>query len=67
VDSAEASKAGIVISRSTEDILKLASYLPHVCAIAEVTDSWSPDLVKARSKRLAELAWDRLAPWLGIT
>ncbi len=63
----EASRAGIVISRSTEEILKLAGHLPHVCAIAEVSGGWSPDLVKARSERLAELAWDRLAPWLGIT
>ena len=46
--------------------LERAAFLPHVCAIAEVPGDWTPALVKARSQRLAELAWDRLAPWLGI-
>jgi hypothetical protein len=63
---AEAKKAGIDLSDSTKEILELARFLPHLQAIAEVTGDWTPNMVKARSVRLAELAWDRLAPWLEI-
>jgi hypothetical protein len=62
----EAGKAGITISHATEDILRLAGYLPHFRALAQVKTDWSPDLVNARSLRLAELAWARLARWLGF-
>ena len=44
-----------------------ARLLPHVRAISEVESDWTPELVQKRSVRLAELAWDRLAPWLGIS
>src|SRR5207244_2000951 len=63
----EAKQAGIDLSKSTTEILRLARLLPHVQAIGNVTGDWNVALVEARSKRLAELAWDRLAPWLGLT
>ena len=62
-----AKQKGITFASSTEKILAEAVYLPHLAAIAEVQGEWTADLVKQRSARLAELAWDRIAPWLGLT
>lgn len=64
---AAAKAGGIEFASSTEKILEKAAYLPHLAAVAEVPGEWSVELVKARSVRLAELAWDRLAPWLGLS
>lgn len=63
---AAAKAEGIEFASSTEKILEKAAYLPHLTAVAEVPGEWTVELVKARSVRLAELAWDRLAPWLGL-
>ena len=63
---ASAKAGGIQFAGSTEKILEKAAYLPHLTAIAQVTGEWTPDLVNARSARLAELSWDRIAPWLGL-
>ena len=64
---AAAKQSGIPFASSTEKILEKAVYLPHLAAVSEVTGEWSAELVKKRSKRLSELAWDRIAPWLGLT
>ncbi len=34
---------------------------------AHVVDGWTSERVEARSVQLAECAWNRLAPWLGIS
>ena len=36
------------------------------CSDIVAYDSWSCEIIKSRSKNLAELAWDRLAPWLDL-
>lgn len=64
---AAAKAGGIEFASSTEKILEKAAYLPHLAAVAEVPGEWTPELVKLRSARLAELAWDRIAPWLGLS
>lgn len=64
---AAAKREGIDLSASTQQILEVADFLPHVRAISEVESDWTPELVQKRSVRLTELAWDRLAPWLGLT
>lgn len=58
---------GINISTSTEVLLTNSKYLPMVKAVASVTGDWTLDLVEKRSFRIAELAWERIAPWLGLT
>ena len=63
----EAKTNGIDLSDSTQTILDNAKYLPHVRAIGMVEGEWDVNLVKARSKRLGGLIWDRLTPWLDIT
>jgi hypothetical protein len=64
---ATAKEEGIEFASSTEKILEKATYLPHLAAVSKVTGEWTPELVKQRSRRLAELAWDRVAPWLSLT
>jgi dihydroneopterin aldolase len=63
---AELSGLGLNLSRSAEEIIKTADYNQTCKAIARVSGDWSVDLIEARSKRIAELAWDKLAPLLGI-
>jgi hypothetical protein len=64
---AAAKAGGIEFASSTEKILEKAAYLPHLAAVAEVPGEWTVALVKARSVRLAELTWDRIASWLGMS
>ncbi len=40
------------------------AYRPLTAGVARYEEDWSVDIVRARSRRLAELAWDRLYPWL---
>ncbi len=41
-------------------------FLPHVRALSKVTTDWNLAAVDARGRELADLAWRRLAPWLGM-
>ncbi|WP_175657146.1 DUF262 domain-containing protein [Burkholderia ambifaria] len=41
-------------------------YLPHVRTLSTVPDEWNLAAVDKRGRELAALAWDRLAPWLGL-
>ena len=54
-------EVGVDVSR---DILT-AEYLPLTASVAQYDKYWDVDIVEKRSARLLELAWDRLAPWLG--
>lgn len=46
--------------------LYAGQYLPHVHAISQVHGSWDLAAVDGRGRALADLAWRRLAPWLGL-
>jgi hypothetical protein len=41
-------------------------YLPHVHAISQMHGAWDLAAVDARGRQLADLTWQRLAPWLGL-
>jgi hypothetical protein len=41
-------------------------YLPHVHAIGNVKGNWDLNAVNARGKELADLVWQRIAPWVGL-
>lgn len=45
--------------------LYAGQYLPHVHAIGNVKGEWNLDAVNARGRELADLVWQRLAPWIG--
>jgi len=62
---AEARNQGIQLSESTEKLLRKEKYFQHLTAICSV-DEWIVEFVQKRSKRLAELVWRNIAPWLGF-
>ena len=62
---AEAGNRGIHLNDSTKELLRNGRYFQHLSAICNVTE-WTDKLVKERSKRLAELVWTNIAPWLGF-
>lgn len=62
----KAKDEGVQISDSTAELLAKSKYLPMVKALAHIEQDWSIDIIDKRSIRIAELAWDRIAPWLGL-
>ena len=62
----QAQAQGIEVSKSTADLLANSKHLPLTKAVATVEGDWTFELVEKRSIRIAELAWARIAPWLGL-
>lgn len=56
---------GFPVKGKTKNYLLSTNYWPSVKSLAVCNRDWTPDLVQERAKRLAELAWDNLSPWLG--
>ena len=63
---AQAGHEGVILGDGAESIIRRARYLPLVKALARREDNWSSDFVRQRSQRLCGLAWDSLAPGLGL-
>ena len=55
---------GLALSEKASDVLANAKYLNICKSIAQVDGPWSLEIIERRTRRIAELAWDRLAPWL---
>ena len=62
----EAATAGFTLSLQTDTALAQAKHLNLCRSIVSVQGKWDTALVDIRSRRLCELAWDILAPWLGL-
>ncbi|OQX12709.1 MAG: hypothetical protein BWK73_14145, partial [Thiothrix lacustris] len=62
----EAKNEGMIISESTTKILDQSSYLPMVKSIARVEGAWTKEIIEERTVRIADLAWQHIAPWLNI-
>ena len=63
----QAEAQGMKISKSTAELLSNSKHLPMTKAASSVEGDWTLDLIERRSVRIAELAWARISPWLGIT
>lgn len=65
----EAKTAGVELQAHTIDLLKNSTYTHHMESIIGVssTNPWDCDLVERRTKRICEITWTRVAPWLGLT
>lgn len=62
----QAKTQGLAIGKATAEILADSKHLSMVKAIATIDGDWTLELVDKRSARIAELAWARIAPWLGL-
>ena len=63
----EAENAGIKLTKMIAGGEDADEYRPLAAGIAACEGTWDPEMVDRRSRRLAEIAWDRLAPWVGLT
>ena len=57
-------KIGLNLSIRADDILDNTVYNNFCESVANYDKEWSLDIIKNRSERYAELAWDILYPWL---
>jgi hypothetical protein len=62
----EAKDAGVKLTKMIASGEDQDEYRPLAAGIAACEGTWDPEMVKRRSQRLAEIAWDRLAPWVGL-
>lgn len=61
-----ASKDGLNFSQRADEILKTSNYLSMCESVSLRAESWTEAFVSKRSERIAQMAWDRLAPWLSL-
>ena len=54
----------VEFTNSTEKILRSGRYFHHLTTISK-TEKWNAKFVRKRSKRLVELVWKNISPWLG--
>jgi Protein of unknown function (DUF1524) len=62
----EATAAGLTLGLQTDTAMAQAKHLNLCRSIVNVKGAWDVTLVESRSRRLSELAWEILAPWLGL-
>lgn len=64
--SDKANALGINLSRNTIDLLMNSNYNDHIASIVTLTETglWNQSLVEKRAKRILEIFWDRISPWL---
>lgn len=60
---AEAEAQGMKFSGNTQQILTEGRRLPLLEPLRDV-QAWTPDIIAARGRNIAELNWDYLWPWL---
>lgn len=56
--------AGLTLSKTATEVLGNARYLGMCKSVAAYNHPWSLEIIENRTKRFAELAWERLEPWL---
>lgn len=62
---AEVKNRQIMVPDTTQNLILEGKYYRHLSAIYKAPN-WNVEFVQKRSKRLAELIWTNIAPWLGI-
>ena len=61
----KAKTEGVVLSESTIKMLQKSNYSSHISHILNGENlEWNDLLVKRRAKKILELLWDRVAPWI---
>ena len=64
----EAEARGIELAESTVAMLQDVQHQAHLRPVIERSseDGWDAEFVRSRTERIAEILWDRLAPWVGV-
>ncbi|MGO3933688.1 DUF262 domain-containing HNH endonuclease family protein [Rhodopseudomonas pseudopalustris] len=62
--TADTGSVGLTLSKTAQEVLGKAKYLGLCKTVATFEKDWDKAIVEKRSARLAELAWDKLHPWL---
>jgi hypothetical protein len=62
---AAAAKKGLSVSERVRKLVADGRTLPLCKVLSDYAGPWDVAFVAKRSRRLAELAWDRITPWLG--
>jgi hypothetical protein len=57
-------KEGLNLSKEGRIIIANADYNQTCKAITRINGDWSVDLIEKRSRRIAELAWQKLSKWI---
>lgn len=60
----DASSLGFDLPERSEAILAESTHARLLVPITQMQGDWDGEFVRKRSRRLAELAWERLRPWL---
>ncbi len=60
----ELGTVGLTLSKTAAEVLGNAKYLGICKSVALFDEPWCLEIIQKRTRRFAELAWDRLAPWL---
>ena len=55
---------GLTLSKKADEVLSKSQYLGLCKSVALFNKPWSLKIIQKRTQRFAELAWDRLYPWL---
>lgn len=55
---------GQEFSEKAQELAQLSVHMPHLAALSQRQEEWSPEFLAQRSERLLSLAWDQLYAWL---
>ncbi|MFF5675082.1 DUF262 domain-containing protein [Streptomyces hygroscopicus] len=58
--------SGLTFAQTTEDLVAMQRYLPHLRALGQREDEWNPTFMDQRAEVLLRLAYTRLKGWLGL-
>lgn len=64
----EAETAGIELATETISLLTESKYQAHLQPVTQLPaeHTWDVAFVRERTRRISEIVWDRIAPWLGL-
>ena len=61
-----ATQMGLTISNRIRALVEAGRTLPLCRPLSTFNGPWDADFISRRSRRLAEMAWDTMTPWLGV-
>jgi hypothetical protein len=61
----QAKSEGVELAPETVKLLQEASYSKHLSPItSRSSENWDREFIQSRTKRISEILWDRLSPWI---